>query len=72
MTYWPAQFHFLIDADTCIESKGSGSLPGAVEKESALTNGSSCSSSVLSEGLETGLVELDEAEGDRCGELCCP
>ena len=29
-----------MDADTCIENKGSGDLLGSIEKESALTNGS--------------------------------
>ena len=43
-----------------------------MEKESALTNGSSCSSSVLSGGLETGLTELDEAARDCCVSFLVP
>ena len=53
-----------------MESKGSDDLPGAVEKESALTKGSGCSSSTFSRELGPGLAEVNESVDDLHGELC--
>ena len=38
--YSPAQMHFLIDCNTCIERMGSGCLPGTVDTGKAFTKGS--------------------------------
>ena len=63
--YWPAQILFLIDAETCIKSKGSCILPGAIENDRALTNGSVSSSSTCSAVSEEGVAKLAD------GECCC-
>ena len=68
--YRPTQILFLIKADTCIESRGSCLLPGAVVNEWALTNGLASPSSPLCGGVKTGLIEFVDDVGDCCDKVC--